>query len=219
MFPEAVTIFVHNFKRKLIRYWILKLQVASALSATSYCFLSEYWSEIKWIQAFNNHSTKTGNVWTSLGNPWNTIWLVDDGRLRRIECISSLGGKRSDTRGSVRGFYTIDVRRWYKDGKDMMPPSSLKSLGARLLVKKVQSLNPRFLRMVYLRAPWRKQLSGLYLWGSVFVPIVLGIKQEASVPVPLCCHYMEVLCGQFRKLPGWGSVHFFSKMNRVNRVE
>jgi len=42
VFPKTVTIFAYNFKRKCIRYLILSLQVASIPSATSCCYLSEY---------------------------------------------------------------------------------------------------------------------------------------------------------------------------------
>jgi len=47
VFPEAVTIFDHNFKIDAISYWVLSLRVASIPSATLCGFLSEYWSKIK----------------------------------------------------------------------------------------------------------------------------------------------------------------------------
>ena len=66
MFPEAVTIFDHNFNRKFIRSWVLLLRVAFILSATLCCF----WVNIEAILAIL--------VRTLLGNFWATNFIIVD---------------------------------------------------------------------------------------------------------------------------------------------
>jgi len=84
------TTFDHNFKRKLIRYWIRSLQVAFIPGATSCCFSSEYWSEIKYIQAFNDPDTnrkwvKLANARTSEAGQMRLLYSTYEGSDVRLE--------------------------------------------------------------------------------------------------------------------------------------
>ena len=86
LFPEAVTIFGHTFRRKSIRFWILSLQTASILSATSSCF---------WVK-----SSKLKLSMFELSEQYD--WLMTQ-MSEADRCILSLGGKRPDIRGSIWG--------------------------------------------------------------------------------------------------------------------
>ena len=95
VFSLAVTIFDHNFKRKVIRYWILSLQVASIPRATLCCF---------WLNIEPKSKCKLPTILVQNRKQVNiSRYSVEDnligwwvGRPRQIGSILSLGGERSD---------------------------------------------------------------------------------------------------------------------------